>query len=304
MKSLLGKLSIVSAGLMTFAGASQASATLYAADNLTDGSLNGVLTLSNDLARQAAFITPGNVAGIATNGTSVYVSLPAGISEYGTGGQLIRSYANVGTDKFGALAFSGSNLYAADNLTDGSLFGVLTLNSQLQRTGAFLTQSAIAGLATDGSSIFASLTTGIFRYSFSGEILDSYLNIGTDRFGALSFAGGFLYAADNLTDGSLSGVLRLDRDLNRVGAFITAGPISGLAADGTNVYASLDTGIARYNNDGLQSGFYQNVGTDRFGALAVFNAAVPEPATWSIMVLGFGVTGAAMRRSRKVVATA
>ncbi|MBA2466428.1 MAG: PEPxxWA-CTERM sorting domain-containing protein, partial [Sphingomonas sp.] len=28
--------------------------------------------------------------------------------------------------------------------------------------------------------------------------------------------------------------------------------------------------------------------------------AVPEPATWAMMLIGFGATGAAMRRRRKV----
>jgi len=29
-------------------------------------------------------------------------------------------------------------------------------------------------------------------------------------------------------------------------------------------------------------------------------AAIPEPATWAMMIMGFGVVGSAMRRSRKV----
>ena len=33
-------------------------------------------------------------------------------------------------------------------------------------------------------------------------------------------------------------------------------------------------------------------------------SGVPEPATWSVMLLGFGALGAAMRRSRRVSATA
>jgi hypothetical protein len=47
------------------------------------------------------------------------------------------------------------------------------------------------------------------------------------------------------------------------------------------------------------------------GAISVENvvkygagAAVPEPATWAMMLLGFGGVGAAMRRSRKTVAAA
>jgi PEP-CTERM motif len=31
-------------------------------------------------------------------------------------------------------------------------------------------------------------------------------------------------------------------------------------------------------------------------------AAVPEPATWAMMLFGFGLVGSAMRRSRRSVA--
>ncbi|MBN8815052.1 MAG: PEP-CTERM sorting domain-containing protein [Sphingomonas sp.] len=31
-------------------------------------------------------------------------------------------------------------------------------------------------------------------------------------------------------------------------------------------------------------------------------APVPEPATWAMMIMGFGLMGAAMRRNRKVTA--
>lgn len=40
------------------------------------------------------------------------------------------------------------------------------------------------------------------------------------------------------------------------------------------------------------------------GTLTISTAAVPEPATWAMMILGFGAVGIAMRRSKKVLATA
>ncbi len=39
-----------------------------------------------------------------------------------------------------------------------------------------------------------------------------------------------------------------------------------------------------------------------FGGSLAFAGAIPEPATWGLMILGFGAVGAAMRRREKVSA--
>jgi hypothetical protein len=41
---------------------------------------------------------------------------------------------------------------------------------------------------------------------------------------------------------------------------------------------------------------------DSFGSVSVTNGAVPEPATWALMIGGFGMVGAAARRRRSMVA--
>jgi PEP-CTERM motif len=38
--------------------------------------------------------------------------------------------------------------------------------------------------------------------------------------------------------------------------------------------------------------------------LAFFSGPVPEPQTWAMMIVGFGLTGVAMRRSKRIAATA
>jgi secreted trypsin-like serine protease len=66
---------------------------------------------------------------------------------------------------------------------------------------------------------------------------------------------------------------------------------------------------------GTQTGDIDNSLNDSFGEfngftpvgtnLAFINGAmVPEPASWALMILGFGLTGAAVRRSRSAAATA
>ena len=52
--------------------------------------------------------------------------------------------------------------------------------------------------------------------------------------------------------------------------------------------------------------FSQNAGGDEFrGSIidSISIAAVPEPATWALMLLGFGVVGSAIRRRRRQGAT-
>ncbi|QGN56117.1 PEPxxWA-CTERM sorting domain-containing protein [Novosphingobium sp. Gsoil 351] len=51
-------------------------------------------------------------------------------------------------------------------------------------------------------------------------------------------------------------------------------------------------GAARQNPDSRDDGF-------KLGAITV-SAAVPEPATWAMMLIGFGFIGGAMRSRGKV----
>lgn len=41
---------------------------------------------------------------------------------------------------------------------------------------------------------------------------------------------------------------------------------------------------------------------DNWGLVATFNGAIPEPATWGLMIAGFGLVGYAARRRRTLVA--
>lgn len=303
MRSIFRQISVVSAGLLAMIGASQAEATLYAADNTTGGTLFGVVQFNNNLGVTGSFTTMGAITGLATNGTNIFASLPNGITQFTPAGTVVRTYANVGVDHFFSLATAGTNLLAVDNTTSSGLQGIVTFNSNLQVTSSFTTATPISGLATDGTSIYASLTNGIYKYSMTGAILASYANVGVDRFYSLSFANNILYAADNTTSAGLNGVVKFDPFFNIAGTFLTSGPIAGLAADGTNVYASLPTGISEYTNAGVVVRSYNNIGIDSFGALALTpaaTAAVPEPATWAMMLIGFGLAGAATRRRSRV----
>ena len=270
------------------------------ADKLTNGVLSGVVFLDKTtLANTGSVITETPVIGVASDGTSVYVSQPDGISRYDSAGTLQGQYANIGIDRFSDLALFGHTLYAADNLTNGVLSGVVTIDAtSLTETSSFLTSGHVAGLATDGTDIFTSLPDGISEYGLDGTLIRSFGNVGIDDFGALSFANGILYAADNLTNGVLSGVVMFDGSLDNIGSFLSNGHVAGIASDGTNVFLSLPDGITRYDTAGNVTGTFANVGIDSFGALALASpgATVPEPATWALLLIGFGAVGRAARR--------
>jgi hypothetical protein len=93
-----------------------------------------------------------------------------------------------------------------------------------------------------------------------------------------------------VSSGSYSTVLDLSLAGTYTSSFLTA-------AGGT------DEGAQAALLAGLQGGTaYFNIHTNTFqgGEIRGFLAAVPEPQSWALMILGFGAVGAAMRRSRRV----
>jgi hypothetical protein len=195
---------------------------------------------------------------------------------------------------------AATSLYAADNTSGGSSF-VIALNAASLTENSFLvTTGAIDGLATNGTDIFASLPDGIAEYNLAGDLIGSYANLGNDHFDALSFANGTLYAADNTSGGSSFVIALNAASLTENSFFVTDGAIDGLATNGTDIFASLPDGIAKYNLAGDLIGSYPNLGNDHFDALALSPAAVPEPATWTVMLLGLGLIGARLRRRTRM----
>ncbi len=65
-------------------------------------------------------------------------------------------------------------------------------------------------------------------------------------------------------------------------------------ADGT-LYGLVNDRSDAYGDNGVGTGFTVTVTADAVGAVG---AAVPEPASWALMILGFGGAGASLRRGR------
>lgn len=84
-----------------------------------------------------------------------------------------------------------------------------------------------------------------------------------------------------------------------------------LAADGSLASADFTLGLSDFPytasfSTAAQSVFFGGEGIQTLNVLQVseISAAVPEPAAWALMIVGFGATGAAMRRRRTRVAFA
>lgn len=94
-----------------------------------------------------------------------------------------------------------------------------------------------------------------------------------------------------VTAGSYSALIDLTLNGSYTAAFLTGSGGTAAGAEAA-LLAGLQAGQA-----------YFNIHSTRFpsGEIRSFPAPVPEPATWGLMIAGFGVIGGAMRARRRVV---
>ena len=159
---------------------------------------------------------------------------------------------------------------------------------------AGLVAAAIAGVLA-GSTADAA----ILQYSFDAG---SYYNFsgGSDN----AVTGTFDY---DTADGSFSNV-----NYNRGGTIFTVASSTGPGAQPNQAFFG-DTNSGDYDvyqfanslaaggTDVITAAYHPSIVVDGGGSVSVAGAdAVPEPATWALMLTGFGLAGALTRRQRKV----
>ncbi len=143
------------------------------------------------------------------------------------------------------------------------------------------------------SSIYANPDPGVDRIEIH-DVTTAYSTFASGSAGAAAYAdlmNGSLYGFANLYNTAASLALggNAVSDINA-----HAGQI--LIIGFTNATLNLQ------NPNGVDSGIYTNTAAPVLRLTS--GAAVPEPATWAMMIAGFGMAGVVLRRRREVAVTA
>lgn len=182
--------------------------------------------------------------------------------------------------------------------------------------GTFLASVSVPGTALTFSGLMRSavyrntIGTIDFYYQVARTGPGTVSNNMIDAFTAANFStfnvDGFVSAADPDGAGFFTGAMNPPSSTTTTGRSATGSTLqtnfgtNGLA--GTEVSA---TYIFRTNATSFTTGTFGVINGSTFSGLAFapsVSAAVPEPATWAMMFVGFAIVGSALRRRKSVAA--
>ncbi len=322
-------LAVATAAMVILSAGAAGAGELIAAYKTTTGpTQRGVQFLDTNLAPAGdSFATPSLANGLAVGANSIF-------GAFGSDGS-VRRYSVAGTPQVafvgdpgytpGPLAFGDGTLFQA--YAFGSTFAVGAYAPDLDFDGGFFqVDSPVNGLAFGNDSLFVSFGDTLQRRDLHGALLESHSFNGiVENFnlGPLAFGDGKLfvgYARGSLGSSTLQHRIGfVDPDaLGLTSSFNVGEQVRGLAYGDGQLFASYDFKLASYNAAGDQTNALVTalfgLGSQN-GALAflptgstcrvrpceppVRGGPVPEPATWALMILGFGTVGSALRASRR-----
>jgi hypothetical protein len=148
------------------------------------------------------------------------------------------------------------------------------------------------------STIYANPDPGVDRIEFHDV---------TTAYSAFSSATGGAAAYADLMNGSLYGFANLYNTTTSVALGGNIVSDINAAAGQIFVIGFTNATLNLQDPNGVDSGIYTNGGYGGGSAPTLqltSGAAVPEPATWAMMITGFGLAGATLRRRRTVAAAA
>jgi hypothetical protein len=187
------------------------------------------------------------------------------------------------------LAFAAAQPAAAATLITGSQISiggsVITNTPDAANATAldFTNGTTSNGTAPGTLSTFNGGATGSFAGEFCAGSCGTIADITSLTVGPVSYSPFFV-----LTDGvtfSLTSITSIDRSVSGILSFVGTGTFTGSIG-----------GVAFDPTPGKFTFSTQGGNVTTFSASTT---AVPEPATWALMLLGFGGIGMAMRRRRR-----
>ncbi len=210
--------------------------------------------------------------------------------------------------------FALAILLSASALAAPAMAGVTLSNVG---TGSDISSFGAGGGSIAYGQVFTAPITGTltsFTLSLNGGVGGLYGAVGTWN-GTSAFGTGFgsptlLYkTADVASTGAADYTFSPNINVtagSRYVAYLSVFGVSSVNATTSMPLGTSPTGIEYFvwNNDTNPDGnaswnYFADFGDAKFSATF---GAVPEPASWAMLIAGFGLTGAAMRRRRVVVA--
>jgi uncharacterized membrane protein len=186
-------------------------------------------------------------------------------------------------------------------LPSGEIIGVYEyFQSPYLLVGTFTDVGGVFTTLPDATGAGMGLTEGLSA-SASGVIAGTYYD---PSFGTHGYVdnGGVFTTIDYPDHAGLSYVFGISPNGSTVGGGYWAAPsIAAGFVESNGVFTpvndpggALGTQVNSINDDGVILGDYEDASGDFYG----FTTALPEPAAWTMMILGVGAIGASLRRRR------
>jgi len=271
---------------------------------------------SGPLTPTTSFATPFQADGLAYQGGQVFAS---GVTSGGfLSGGYLKSYDLAGAEtgsvyggsfvQWGPLAAGNDMLFAGTTSfsLSGSEFSINFYNADLTGAGVSIELPEVAtGVAFTGGGLFVSYGSTLAHYDLTGNLIDSN-DYAVFDITALAYGGGKVFLG--IDDGSSHGWASVNPALLWAsgGASVTLDDaVTGLAYGDGGLFVSTEFSLAKYDLAGNQTNLLNTGPVVSNGPLAFIpgttgprDGAVPEPSTWALLILGFGVTGVSIRSKR------